>query len=396
MTKKLASNSELVRLLKTSKNIIIKEESAEGVNNDEVDLLAEELKPFKGKIAVPFFIEERLNFILILGEKLSGDFYSDEDMNLLSTISSQAAVSLKNAMLYGELEQRVEDRTAELSKTNEQLKNEISARKRSGRELKRFAHKLEQSNKELEDFTKIVSHDLQEPLWKVKMFGDRLKAGYTETLGEKGRDYMERMYSAVTRMQLLINDLLTLSRVTIGAQPNISVDLNRVIREVLVDLDVRIEQVKGLIEIDDMPVIEADPLQMRQLFQNLIGNALKFHSDGRPPVIKISSRISDNGSPKEDLGYSANKLCTIQVEDNGIGFDVTYINYIFDVFQRLHGSGKYEGTGMGLAICRKIVERHGGNITAISREGQGATFIVTLPISQLSKEIGLNISIINN
>ncbi|HDK17699.1 MAG TPA: hypothetical protein ENG75_07135, partial [Nitrospirae bacterium] len=199
ITQELDKNSELVRLLKTGKDIVIKEELAEVVENDEFDIIAEELKPFNGKIAVPFFIEDRLSFILILGEKLSGDFYSDEDINLLSTISSQAAVSLKNAMLYGELEQRVEDRTGELS----------------------------YANKQLEDFTKVVSHDLQEPLWKVKMFGDRLKAGYAEVLEGKGRDYMERMYSAITRMQRLINDLLALSRVTIGVQPNISVDLNR-------------------------------------------------------------------------------------------------------------------------------------------------------------------------
>jgi len=396
MTKKLDSNSELVRLLKTQKNIIIKEELAEVVDNDELDLLAQELTLFNGKIAIPFFIEDRLNFILILGEKLSGNIFSDEDINLLSTIASQAAVSLKNAMLYGELEQRVEDRTAEISTTNEKLRNEIKERKRSERELKRFTYKLEQSNKELEDFTKIVSHDLQEPLWKVKMFGDRLKEQYVEVLGEKGRDYMEKMYGAVTRMQQLINDLLALSSVTIRAQPNISVDLNRVIGEVLVDLEVRIEQVKGRIETDALPVINADPSQMRQLFQNLIGNALKFHSESRPPVIKISSRITDIDFPKADFGCSTKKLCTILIEDNGIGFDINYLDYIFGVFQRLHGPGKYKGTGMGLAICRKIVERHGGNIAAKSREGHGATFIVTLPVNQPSTETGEKICNINN
>jgi signal transduction histidine kinase len=391
MAEKFDENSELVRLLKTRKKILIKEELAEIIENDEIDVLAEELKPFNGKIVAPFFIEDRLNFILILGEKLSGDIYSDEDINLLSTISSQAAVSLKNAMLYGELEQRVEDRTAALSMTNEQLKNEIAERKRFERELKRFAYKLEQSNKELEDFTRIVSHDLQEPLWKVKMFGDRLKAGYAEVLGEKGKNYMESMYGAVTRMQLLINDLMTLSRVTIGAQPNISVDLNMVIRDVLLDLEVRIEEVKGRIETDSLPVIEADPSQMRQLFQNLIGNALKFHCEGSPPVIRISGRIAD-----ADPGDLSIKLCTIEVEDNGIGFDVNYLDYIFGVFQRLHGRDEYKGTGVGLSICRKIVERHGGNITAKSREGQGSTFIVTLPVSQSSLETAEEISNIYN
>ena len=396
MTKELDSNSEMVRLLKTSKSIFMKEEPEEVLENDGHDLLAKELRPFNGRIAVPFFIEDRLNYILVLGEKLSGDIYSDEDMNLLSTISSQAAISLKNAMLYGELEQRVKDRTAELSTTNEKLRNEIKERKRSERELKHFAYKLEQSNKELEDFTKIVSHDLQEPLWKVKMFGDRLKAGYAGALGEKGMDYMERMYGAVTRMQLLINDLLALSSVTIRAQPNVSVDLNRVIGEVLVDLEVRIEQVNGRIETEALPVIDADPLQMRQLFQNLIGNALKFHGESRPPVIKISSKITDIDFPEADLGYSAEKLCIIQIEDNGIGFDIDYLDYIFGAFQRLHATDKYNGTGMGLAICRKIVERHGGNISAKGREGQGAVFIVTLPVNQPSIEAGRKISSVYN
>jgi len=382
ITQKIDADSALAGHLKVKKDFIIKDELQELVAQDKVDRITEELTALNGELAIPIFIENQLSFILVLGEKLSGDIYSDEDINLLSTISNQAAISLKNALLYGELEQRVEDRTAELSNANAKLKIEIKERERSEKELKQFSRKLEQSNKELEDFAKIVSHDLQEPLWKVKMFGDRLKAGYAETLGGKGKDYLKIIYNSITRMQLLINDLLVLSSVTTMAQPHIPIDLKKVIEEVMVDLEVRIKQVNGCIEVHDMPVIEADPIHMRQLFQNLISNALKYYSESRPPVIKISSRITDIDSRGLDTACSAKQLYAFIVEDNGIGFDNNYNDYIFGVFHRLHGLSKYGGTGMGLAICRKIAEHYGGNITAKSTEGLGATFIVNLPVKQ--------------
>lgn len=381
VTKKLEGNADLIRHLEAGSGIIIQEDMSAAISEGSAQAVRD-LRPFEGKIAVPFLVEGRLESILIMGEKLSGDVYTDEDINLLRTISSQAAISLKNAKLYEELEKKVDDRTAELSMANKKLRNEIKERIKSEKELKRFAYELERSNRELEDFTKIVSHDLQEPLWKVKLFGDRLKAEYSDGLGKKGEECMDIMYRSITRMQQLINDLLALSCVTIRAQPNSSVDLNSVVGEVLVDLEMRIEEVKARVEIDTLPVIEADPSQMRQLFQNLIGNALKFHSESRSPVIKISSRITEADSMKVDLDCSVSKLCTVWVEDNGIGFDEAYLDYIFGVFQRLHGREEYHGTGMGLAICRKIIERHGGNITATSREGEGSIFIVNLPVSQ--------------
>jgi len=227
---------------------------------------------------------------------------------------------------------------------------------------------LQRSNHELQDFAYVASHDLQEPLRKIQAFGDRLKTKCAAALTDDGRDYLERMQNAASRMQTLINDLLAFSRVTTKGQPFELVELSRVAREVLSDLEVRIEQTGARIEVADLPTLDADPMQMRQLLQNLIGNALKFRREHFKPLVKVSSRPV-NGAH-----------CELRVEDNGIGFDMKYLERIFGMFQRLHGREHYEGTGVGLAICRKIAERHGGQITAESAPGRGATFIVTLPV----------------
>ena len=193
------------------------------------------------------------------------------------------------------------------------------------------------------------------------------------------------MQSAVTRMQSLIEGLLTYSRVTTQAQPFVAVDLGTVLREVLSDLDARIEQLAGTVEVDPLPIVSADPLQMRQLFQNLIGNALKFHREDVPPVVRIS--VEGPGGPWQsaDPGESAAEVCRIYVQDNGIGFDERYADQIFGVFQRLHGRSEYEGSGIGLSVCRKIAERHGGSITARSTPGQGSLFVITLPAQQKAR-----------
>ena len=237
----------------------------------------------------------------------------------------------------------------------------------------RQREELTRSNEELQQFAFIASHDLQEPLRKITAFGDRLKATCEDALTDKGYDYLQRMQNAAERMQVLIEDLLTLSRITTRAQPFVKVNLARVTQEVLSDLEIRIAQTAARVEIGELPTIEADSLQMRQLLQNLIGNALKFHRKTEPPLIKIYSQILTNKQLSEEY-------CQITVEDNGIGFNEKYLDRIFNVFQRLHGRTEYEGTGMGLAICRKIVERHQGTITAKSEPGKGASFIVTLKI----------------
>ncbi len=256
------------------------------------------------------------------------------------------------------------------------LIRDVTVRKRAQQELEEFTARLERSNYELQHFASIASHDLQEPLRKVRAFSDRLQMKYSRALGPDGQDYIERMQNATHRMQTLIDDLLAFSRVTTRAQPFIPVDLSQVTREVLTDLEVRVEQSGGRIEVGDLPVVEADPLQMRQLLQNLIGNALKFHRPKVPPVVTLSAELLPAPqAPRE-------QICRLLVADNGIGFDEKYLDRIFAIFQRLHGRSEYEGTGVGLAICRKIVERHGGTITARSLPKQGAIFIITLPVRQ--------------
>lgn len=245
----------------------------------------------------------------------------------------------------------------------------------------RQGQELTRSNEELKQFAFVVSHELQEPLRKIKSFGDRLKTTCGDTLTEQGHDYLERMQNAASRMQTLIEDLLTLSRVTTRAQPFVSVNLTKIAQEVLFDLELYVQQTGGSVEIGELPIIEADPLQMRQLLQNLIGNALKFHRPQIPPVIKIYSQFLNN---QADNIFANSELCQIIVEDNGIGFEEKYLNRIFNVFQRLHSSIEYEGTGIGLAICRKIIERHHGNITAQSKPGQGSKFMIVLSMNSHS------------
>jgi PAS domain S-box-containing protein len=237
---------------------------------------------------------------------------------------------------------------------------------------KRQREELARSNDELQQFAFIASHDLQEPLRKIKTFGDRLKATCGHAFTEQGSDYLERMQNAAQRMQTLIEDLLTLSRVTTRTQPFLSVNLAQITQEVLSDLEVTIQQSGACVEVGELATIIGDPFQMRQLLQNLLGNAIKFHRTQEPPFVKIYSEVN--------RAINGSELCHLMIEDRGIGFEEKYLSRIFNVFQRLHGRSEYEGTGIGLAICRKIAERHNGSITAISQPGAGAKFIVTLPM----------------
>ncbi len=251
--------------------------------------------------------------------------------------------------------------------------DDITVSKQAEVNLQIYAARLEQSNRDLQEFAYIASHDLQEPLRKVLAFGDRLASKYSDVIDDTGRDYLKRMREASQRMQTLINDLLTFSRVTTRAQPFARVDMDELVHDVLSDLELQIDRTQGKIEVSQLPAIEADPTQMHQLMQNLINNALKFHQDGKPPHVWVSSK-------------SKAKTCQIFIRDDGIGFDELYLDRIFKPFQRLHSRQEYEGSGMGLAICRRIVERHGGDITAQSILGQGSTFIVTLPIHRTKGE----------
>ena len=259
---------------------------------------------------------------------------------------------------------------------------DISDRKCVEEELKRTAQELARSNAELEQFAYIASHDLQEPLRKVQSFGDLLAAKAGPALADEERDYVKRMQAAARRMQELINDLLIFARVTSQARPFVPIDLNRVVQGVLSDLETLIKSCGGRVDVGDLPQLDSDSLQMRQLFQNLIGNALKFHRPDVPPVVVVQARVVKNGAGLALEHSRSDRICEITVCDNGIGFEEKYLDRIFLPFQRLHGRGEYEGTGMGLAICHKIVERHGGTLTARSTPGRGATFTVRLPLSQ--------------
>ncbi|MBD2309425.1 response regulator [Chroococcidiopsis sp. FACHB-1243] len=303
----------------------------------------------KAKLVVPIIIKAELWGLLIAHQCSSSRDWTDFETELLGQLADQIGIAITQAQL---LEQET-----------------------------RYSQELARSNAELQQFASIASHDLQEPLRKIQAFGNRLQEKYGNVLNEQGADYIRRMQNAAQRMQILIDDLLVFSRITTRAQPFITVNLAKVAKEVLSDLEVLIQQTEAQVELSELPSIHADPLQMRQLLQNLIGNALKFRRKNEPPRVKIYSQIIDN---REQLTENLlnTYLCQITVEDNGIGFDQKYCDRIFQVFQRLHGRSEYEGTGIGLAICRKIVERHGGSIAAESMPSQGAKFIVMLPVHQ--------------
>ncbi|HWX23110.1 MAG TPA: ATP-binding protein [Candidatus Binatia bacterium] len=251
---------------------------------------------------------------------------------------------------------------------------DITERKRAEDALAQNAAELARSNAELEQFAFVASHDLQEPLRKIQAFGDRVKTKLEPVLSTDSRDYLDRMQGAAARMRTLIDDLLTFSRVIRSSEPFVPADLGRITREVLGDLEVRIEKSAARVEIGELHTIDADPSQMRQLMLNLIGNALKFQAAGAQPVIKIDSRLITT--------LAGELFCELTVADNGIGFEDQYAEKIFVVFQRLHGRGEYEGTGVGLAVCRRIADRHKGTITAKGIPGHGSTFTVTLPVRQ--------------
>jgi PAS domain S-box-containing protein len=251
---------------------------------------------------------------------------------------------------------------------------DITERKRAHETLSQRAAELARSNAELEQFAFVASHDLQEPLRKIQAFGDRVKIKCNSLLPQEAQDYLGRMQNAAARMRTLIDDLLAFSRVIRSSEPFVPVDLGKITKEVLGDLEVRMEKNNARVLVEELPSIEADPLQMRQLLLNLIGNALKFQPPGAQPIVKISARKFCSPSGEE--------FCELSVQDNGIGFEEKYAEKIFAVFQRLHGREQYEGTGVGLAVCRRIVDRHHGTILARSKLGQGATFIISLPVRQ--------------
>ena len=237
------------------------------------------------------------------------------------------------------------------------------------------AVELERSNAELEQFASIASHDLQEPLRKVRTFTQQVTRTEASNLSPKGHDYLQRANAASARMQNLIEDLLRFSRVATHGRPFERVDLTQLTHEVLIDLSDQVSRSGAIVAIGDLPTISGDRVQLRQLMQNLISNALKFRREDIQHEIAIDASVD-------------RQFVELSVRDNGIGFEPQYSRRIFRVFERLHGRTEYHGTGIGLALCRKIAERHGGDIVANGTPGEGATFIVTLPKALLLDALG--------
>ncbi len=246
-------------------------------------------------------------------------------------------------------------------------------------QVKERTAELARSNGELEKFAYVASHDLQEPLRKMQAFGDRLASKFAAGLGPDGKDYIERMQSSAARMQTLIQDLLAYSRVAAKPRAFGPVPLGPLVAGVLSDLEALTSRTRAVVRVGDLPTVLGDLGQLRQLFQNLIANACKFHQPDRPPTVAVTAERLEALPAGVDPPPGLSAGWRLVVSDDGIGFEQQYADRIFEVFQRLHGRGTYEGTGIGLAICRKVIERHGGTITARGRPGEGAVFAVDLP-----------------
>ncbi len=270
---------------------------------------------------------------------------------------------------------------------NRNLEIEINERKASEEKVKELNRKLleniahlEVANNDLERFAFMASHDLQEPLRKIRMFSDMLHIKYKDVLKEDVK-MITRINSAADRMRSLIVDILAFSKLSTEGAEFATSDLNVVLKELLVEMDDEIKEKKATILIDPIPSLYVNSRLMHPLFQNLITNALKYRKKNVDPVIKIRSEISLAISDQDSKNL-VNKYCRIFVEDNGIGFDQKYAEEIFGMFKRLHNKGEFEGTGVGLALCKKIIELHHGFISARSKVNEGSTFIISLPLKQ--------------
>jgi signal transduction histidine kinase len=266
---------------------------------------------------------------------------------------------------------RLQEEVEERKKAEQELEK---SRSELERRVKERTAELERRGRELEDFTFIASHDLQEPLRKIRTFGDLLLDKTALSLDDRSRDYLHRMQKSAARMQTLLKSLLDYSRVSRKENRFNEIALANSVEEALINLELAVQEKKAHVEVCELPTVEADSGQMTQLFQNLISNALKFQRPNETPRVRVYAHALEKPGPEKGKAY---EIC---VEDNGIGFEEEkYLEKVFAPFQRLHGKDAFEGVGIGLAICRKIVERHGGTLTARSTPGKGSTFIITLP-----------------
>ncbi|MDB5271828.1 MAG: hybrid sensor histidine kinase/response regulator [Chitinophagaceae bacterium] len=276
---------------------------------------------------------------------------------------------------------------------NKNLENEINERKNSEEKIKLLnlqllqnIDKLEAANKDLDRFAFMASHDLQEPLRKIHVFSERLYSEYGNKLDEGGKKYISRIQNATTRLQALIKDILTFSKISIDKTSFVNSSLTPIVQDVLAELESVIEEKHAQVTVESLPTLPINPNLIRPLFYNLIHNSLKYSKKDVPPVIRI---YSEAGTSKAD---KKNKYYRIFITDNGIGFEQVFSEQIFDMFKRLHNHNEYEGTGIGLALCKKIVEEHNGFISARSAVGEGSTFVISLPVPEFEKSTEIAIT----
>ena len=271
----------------------------------------------------------------------------------------------------------LEERNLELSAAQDHALNEIHERERVEIILRHKTEELARSNRELEQLASVAAHDLQEPLHSIQVFLDLLRVKYGAVLDEHGRGYLDRVKTAAGRMQQLIQSLLVYSKVDSQDTSGEPVALRDVVDDILSDFGVRIEDLQAVVQVGELPIVHGHVFQIRQLLQNLLGNALKFHRPEVPPVIHISGKIIQDR--RHHRSGKPGLLCQIEIRDQGIGIPSEQLDKIFGMFKRLHRRDEYEGTGIGLAVCQRIVDQCGGAISVRSRLGKGSTFIVTIP-----------------
>ena len=366
----MSGEEALKKILKKEYELIILDVQMPGMDGYEV---AENITGYSKSKDIPIIFLSAVNIdkrFITKGYNSGGVDYItkpfDPELLLLKikTFSKLYRQTKELNDIRSNLEQKVKERTAELIETNKEL---------------------ETSNAELQQYAFIASHDLQEPLRKIITFSQIVKERFMNT-GE-GSQYINRIISSSERMRTLINDLLTYSKLTVTPEFT-NTSLNLIAQDTITDLELPIKETATKIIVGHLPAADIIPDQMRQVFQNIISNAIKFSSQNNPPEIKIWSDFAKErsaaGQPVEKGDY-----CRIYISDNGIGFNEQYLDKIFTMFQRLHGRSEYEGTGIGLSIVKKIIEKHNGLITAKSREGKGATFIIVLPLKQTAKPVAV-------
>jgi signal transduction histidine kinase len=336
-------------------------------------------------IMLPVIFENDIKVVIEIGSTVA---FSQTHLDFLEQAADSIGIvinTIETNLKKEKLLKQLADQGRKLSEVNERLEIEIKNRVASEEKINELNKRLllnishlESKNKELDQFAFIASHDLQEPLRKIRTFSDRVVSKYHDALNDDGKMYMDKMQDACARMQNLINDILSLSKISISKDKMIHSDMNVLLDEVIADMDIQIQEKNAHIVIDKLPKLTVYPAIIKPLFQNIISNSLKYSKKDTRPNINITYKIDPADSSANNSG---NRYCRIFVEDNGIGFEQQYAEQIFTMFKRLHGNSEYSGTGIGLAISKKIIDEHNGFIIAESSINIGTTITLGFPIN---------------